>query len=62
MGHALEQRQRNQDDPRESAQDQPERNGIRSAADEAETATQPVKWSPEQGEVLTNFLIHRFLP
>jgi hypothetical protein len=34
MAQALDQRQREQDDPRESAQDQPERNGIRSAVDQ----------------------------
>jgi hypothetical protein len=60
MGKALEQRQREQDEPRESAQDQPERNGIRSAADQAQPSSQPVQRPPEQGEVLKCFVHFMF--
>jgi hypothetical protein len=62
IAQALEQRQREQDDPQESAQCQPKRNCIRSVLDQAHAATQPVQWSPEQGEVLKAFvLFHDFM-
>jgi hypothetical protein len=62
MAQAFDQRQREQDEPRESAQDQPEHNGIRSAADQAQPAAQPVQRSPEQGEILKSFaLFHGLL-
>jgi hypothetical protein len=57
MAEALDQRQRDQDDPRESAQDEPDRRGIGSVADEAQPATQPVQRSPEQGEIREAFAL-----